>query len=132
MLVEEKSPLIGRTIEQAGLRGLDGLFLMEIDRGGHVIAAVPPTERLESQDRLVFVGVVDSVVELQKIRGLRPATDQVFELDGPRRASACRSGCFKHLSGSGAYDSTEPISINVQCCGDCRCSQRRTSEHENR
>jgi len=84
MLVEEKSPLIGRTIEQAGLRGLDGLFLMEIDRGGHVIAAVPPTERLESQDRLVFVGVVDSVVELQKIRGLRPATDQVFELDGPR------------------------------------------------
>jgi len=57
---------------------------MEIDRGGHVIAAVAPTERLEAGDRLVFVGVIDSVVELQKIRGLRPATDQVFKLDDPR------------------------------------------------
>ena len=84
MLVEPGSPLIGRSIEEAGLRGLDGLFLMEIDRGGHVMAAVAPTERLEAGDRLVFVGVVDSVVELQKIRGLRPATDQVFKLDDPR------------------------------------------------
>jgi di/tricarboxylate transporter len=84
MLVEQGSPLVGRSIEEAGLRGLDGLFLMEIDRGGHVIAAVSPTERLETGDRLVFVGVVDSVVELQKIRGLRPATEQVFKLDDPR------------------------------------------------
>jgi di/tricarboxylate transporter len=84
MLVEPGSLLVGRTIEEAGLRGLEGLFLMEIDRGGHVMAAVAPTERLEAGDRLVFVGVVDSVVELQKIRGLRPATDQVFQLDGPR------------------------------------------------
>jgi di/tricarboxylate transporter len=84
MVVDPGSPLSGRTIEQAGLRHLDGLFLMEIDRGGHVIAAVAPTERLEAGDRLVFVGVIDSVVELQKIRGLRPATDQVFKLDDPR------------------------------------------------
>jgi di/tricarboxylate transporter len=84
MVVDAGSPLVGRTIEQAGLRHLDGLFLMEIDRGGHVMAAVAPTERLEAGDRLVFVGVIDSVVELQKIRGLRPATDQVFKLDGPR------------------------------------------------
>ncbi|MDB4556925.1 SLC13 family permease, partial [bacterium] len=84
MVVESRSPLAGRTIEQAGLRGLHGLFLMEIDRAGHVRAAVEPTERLEEGDRLVFVGIVDSVVELQKIRGLRPATEQVFQLDGPR------------------------------------------------
>ena len=84
MVVEPGSPLVGRTIEQAGLRRLDGLFLMEIDREGHVIAAVYPTERLEAGDRLVFVGVIDSVVELQKVRGLRPATDQVFKLDDPR------------------------------------------------
>ena len=84
MLVEAGSPLVGRSIEEAGLRHLDNLFLMEIDRGGHVMAAVEPTERLEAGDRLVFVGVIDSVVELQKIRGLRPATDQVFKLDDPR------------------------------------------------
>lgn len=84
MVVAPGSPLEGRTIEQAGLRHLDGLYLMEIDRAGHVIAAVAPTERLEVGDRLVFVGVIDSVVELQKIRGLRPATDQVFKLVDPR------------------------------------------------
>ena len=84
MLVEPGSPLIGQSIEQAGLRGLHGLFLMEIDRDGHVMAAVAPTERLEEGDRLVFVGIVDSVLELQKIRGLRPATDQVFKLNDPR------------------------------------------------
>jgi di/tricarboxylate transporter len=84
MLVEAGSPLVGRTIEAAGLRHLDGLFLMEIDRGGHVLAAVAPTERLEAADRLVFVGIIDSVVELQKIRGLRPANDQLFQLDSPR------------------------------------------------
>jgi di/tricarboxylate transporter len=33
---------------------------------------------------LVFVGVVDSVIDLQKIRGLVPATDQVFKLSAPR------------------------------------------------
>lgn len=84
MVVEPGSSLVGRTIEAAGLRHLDGLFLMEIDRGDHVIAAVSPSERLEAGDRLVFVGVIDSVVELQKVRGLRPATDQVFKLDDAR------------------------------------------------
>jgi di/tricarboxylate transporter len=84
MVVEPGSGLVGKTIEAAGLRHLDGLFLMEIDRGDHVIAAVSPAERLEAGDRLVFVGVIDSVVELQKVRGLRPATDQVFKLDDPR------------------------------------------------
>jgi di/tricarboxylate transporter len=39
---------------------------------------------LRANDRLVFVGIVDSVVDLQKIRGLVPATDQVFKLDSPR------------------------------------------------
>jgi len=84
MVVEPGTGLVGKTIEAAGLRHLDGLFLMEIDRGDHVIAAVSPAERLEAGDRLVFVGVIDSVVELQKVRGLRPATDQVFKLDDPR------------------------------------------------
>ncbi len=84
MLVEENSPLAGQTIEGAGLRHLPGMYLMEIERAGRLIPAVEPQERLESNDRLVFVGVVDSVVDLQKIRGLKPATNQVFKLDAPR------------------------------------------------
>ncbi|MEE8555167.1 MAG: SLC13 family permease [bacterium] len=84
MLVEPGSPLVGQTIEEAGLRHLHGTYLMEIDRDGEVLAAVGPEERLAANDRLVFVGVVDSLVDLQKIHGLTLATDQVFKLDAPR------------------------------------------------
>ncbi len=84
MLVEPGSPLVGKSIEQAGLRHLPGLYLAEIDREGVVLPAVPPEEKLLADDRLVFVGIVDSVVDLQKIRGLMPATDQVFKLESAR------------------------------------------------
>ncbi len=84
MVVEPNSPLIGKTIEEAGLRHLQAMFLIEIDRNGRILPAVAPNERLQSSDRLVFVGVVDSVVDLQKLPGLTPATDQVFKLDGHR------------------------------------------------
>lgn len=84
MIVEQSSPLIGRTIEDAGLRHLPGLYLMEIQRQGEVLAAVGPQQQLQAEDRLVFVGIVESVKDLQKIRGLKPATNQVFKLEAPR------------------------------------------------
>lgn len=84
MMVEEGSALVGKTIEQAGLRQLPGLFLIEIERAGEVLPAVAPQTTLLANDRLVFAGMVDAVVDLQKIRGLRPATSQVFKLDSPR------------------------------------------------
>ena len=85
MEVRADAPIIGRTIEEAGLRHLPGLFLSEIERDGHVIAAVAPDERLQAGDRLGFVGVLDSVVDLRKIRGLVPATDQIEKITGDRR-----------------------------------------------
>jgi di/tricarboxylate transporter len=84
MLVQPASPLAGKSIEAAGLRHLPGLFLAEIEREGVVIPAVSPQEILHGGDRLLFVGNVESVVELQKIRGLAPATDEVFKLSAPR------------------------------------------------
>jgi len=84
MLVEPGSPLVGKTIEEAGLRHLPGMYLMEIDREGHLLPAVAPSERLMANDRLVFVGIVESVVDLQRIPGLKPATNQIFKLDSPR------------------------------------------------
>jgi di/tricarboxylate transporter len=84
MLVDPDGPLVGRTIGEAQLRHLPGLFLVEIERQGGVLPAVGPTERLRGDDRLVFAGVVESVVDLQKVRGLKPATEQVYRLDSPR------------------------------------------------
>lgn len=84
MLVEAGSPLDGKTIEDAGLRQLPGMYLVEVDRGGHILPAVSPKTTLRGGDRLLFAGVVESVLDLQKIRGLKPATDQVFKLHAPR------------------------------------------------
>lgn len=84
MEVSPTSPLVGKTIEKAGLRHLPGMYLMEIDRGGHVLPAVSSETLLQANDHLVFVGVVESVVDLQKIPGIKPSTDQLFKLDGPR------------------------------------------------
>lgn len=85
MMVEAGSPLQGSSIEKAGLRSLPGLFLAEIERDGAILPAVEPHERLEANDRLIFVGAIESVVDLHRIRGLVPATDQVMKLEGDRK-----------------------------------------------
>ncbi len=84
MMVEPDGALVGKSIEQAGLRQLPNTFLAEIERGGEILAAVAPDVVLRADDRLVFVGVVGAVVDLQKTRGLKPATNQIFKLDSPR------------------------------------------------
>lgn len=84
MLVEPDSPIDGLTIEEAGLRHLPGMYLARLEREDESYAAVGPDQRLRGADRLVFVGVVDSVVDLRRVRGLHPATDQVFKLNGHR------------------------------------------------
>jgi di/tricarboxylate transporter len=76
--------LAGKTVEQAGLRHLPGLYLAEIVRQAQLLPAVSPREVLREGDQLVFVGVIDSIVDLHRLRGLQPATDQVFKLDTPR------------------------------------------------
>lgn len=83
MLVQPGGPLVNVTIREAGLRSLPGLYLAEIERDGQILAAVGPNERLQANDRLVFVGIIESVVDLRKTRGLIPATDQVFKLNTP-------------------------------------------------
>ncbi len=84
MIVEPGSNVVGKTLAEAGVRNFAGMYVAEIYRGGHVIPAVRSDETLDANDRLVFVGGADAVVDLQRIKGLKPATDQLFRLDGPR------------------------------------------------
>ncbi|MDQ2695523.1 MAG: SLC13 family permease [Pseudomonadota bacterium] len=81
MMVEENGPLVDKTVESAGLRHLHGLFLVEIEREGRLIPAVGGQERLRAGDRLVFAGVTESVVELQRIKGLKPSAEPLFDLE---------------------------------------------------
>ena len=75
MCVRPNCSLIGKTIEAAGLRRLPGLFLIEVLRDGRVIAPVEPDEVLVEGDRLTFAGVVSTIVDLERIPGLVPATE---------------------------------------------------------
>ncbi len=84
VMVAPGGPMVGKTIEKAGLRHLPGLFLAEIQRGGRILPAVGPEEVLEANDGLVFVGILDSVTDLHRMPGILPATKEVFKLQAPR------------------------------------------------
>jgi hypothetical protein len=62
--------LVGRSIEDAGLRGQPDAFLVAIDRGTETLHAVAPTEVLQANDILWFAGTADGVILLRKIPGV--------------------------------------------------------------
>ncbi len=79
MQVLPECPMINRTVEDAGLRNLHGLFLIEIDRDGDIITPVTPRDFIRAGDRLVFTGLVSTIVDLEKVPGLIPAADRTYE-----------------------------------------------------
>ncbi|WP_332696050.1 SLC13 family permease [Halalkalibacter lacteus] len=87
-LVEPNSPLIGKTIEKAGLRNLQGLYLIELIRNGDRTAPVPSFIKLKENDRLIFTGLLSTIVELQNIKGLRVETGTNLKLESLQNGSA--------------------------------------------
>lgn len=65
------SPLIDRSIEANRLRNLDGLFLVEIVRGGRLISPVSPEEILHADDVLIFTGEVEKMQVIDRFPGLQ-------------------------------------------------------------
>jgi len=78
------APVAGSTVEEANLRGLEGLYLSEIQRGKDIISPVEPSTRILEGDRLFFIGDVASVVSLQRMRGLAAAREQTSKLGSER------------------------------------------------
>jgi di/tricarboxylate transporter len=70
MVVASGGPLTNRSVEDAGLRHLKGVYLVEVRRGEERFAAVGPTFVLRDADTLTFVGRAADVVDLQRLRGL--------------------------------------------------------------
>ncbi len=85
--VASDGPLVGKTVAEAGLRGLRKIYLTEIERRGAIISAVPTEERLQGGDRLVFAGETGAIVDLLRINGLVPsdANDPVIARPFPER-----------------------------------------------
>ncbi len=87
MSVVPRGPLDGVSVEAGGLRNLQGVFLVEVERNGEVIAPVAPEEMLLGGDILSFVGRVNTIVDLQRQRGLVSAEQrQMSRLDGKGHA----------------------------------------------
>ena len=84
MLVSAESPLIGQTVDEGGLRHLDGVFLVELERRGRRLTPVTPSELLEAGDRLIFAGNISRVLDLQRIPGLVSAEERHFPDGGDR------------------------------------------------
>jgi len=68
--VASDSDLIGKSVEQNGLRHLESLFLVEILRDRRLISPVTPQEVIQTHDRLLFSGDVKKVTTLTQFDGL--------------------------------------------------------------
>ncbi len=78
MTVRPGSAVAGKTIAEAHLRNLEGVFLVEAERDGQAITPVGPDHRLEGGDRLTFAGNLDRLIDLQRIPGLVSAEERHF------------------------------------------------------
>jgi di/tricarboxylate transporter len=85
MQIEPGCRLAGQRVEEAGLRRLPGLFLIEVARGDQFFTPVGPDLLLQAGDVLTFTGVVATIVDLERIAGLVPVTDQSFQTKAAER-----------------------------------------------
>ena len=72
MRVEPGGDVAGRTVHDAGLRSLHGVFLAGVERAGGLVTARPETV-LGPGDVCYFAGDVDDVVDLLETPGLQSA-----------------------------------------------------------
>jgi di/tricarboxylate transporter len=84
MVVEPGGAIDGKAVEDVGLRNLQGVFLVEVQRHNELIAPVGPDMVLIGGDRLTFVGKADLVVDLHHMKGLVSTEEQhMLVFDAP-------------------------------------------------
>lgn len=88
MALQGGSPLVGKSVEEGGLRQLEGVFLVRIERGERAISPVGPREVLLEGDRLIFAGAVETIQDLKRLKGLVPVNR--VEQAGPEGRASVR------------------------------------------
>jgi len=79
--LEIESPLVGKSIADAGLRNLDGVYLAQIYRKGKLLNAVSPELELQGNDRLYFAGDTLKLIDiLKQFPGIVWAKNEKFEI----------------------------------------------------
>ena len=64
VIVRKASDIVGKSVGEAGLRNLKGLFLAEIIRESEVIRPVSPATYIREGDILLFAGDTQTIVEM--------------------------------------------------------------------
>ncbi len=81
MTVKKEFPHVNKSVQEAGLRELKGLYLVEIIRENERISPVKSTTIIKAGDRLIFTGLISTIADLQHMRGLQLETGSHLELD---------------------------------------------------
>lgn len=89
VMVASDGPLVGKTVLEAGLRQLDRVYLVEIEREGAIVTAVSSEERLRGGDRLVFAGDTQAISDLLRIHGIVPSATLDEAVLSSRRSERC-------------------------------------------
>ena len=71
MEVTSNCELIGKTVKEANLRNLKGVFLVGLSRDDNIISPISPEEIIVPDDKLIFTGKIDIIDDLKKIKGLK-------------------------------------------------------------
>ncbi len=80
-LVAPNAAIAGKTIEEAGLRSLKGVFLTEIVRSNNRITPVKPNQVIQRGDVLLFAGETETIIDLfNNGKGLEPSKKTKFEI----------------------------------------------------
>ena len=98
LVVTDVPGIAGRSVAECGLRNLQGVYLVEVERDGHRISSVRPDEILAVGDRLTFAGNVARIVDLQQMRGLASAEERHF----PAAGSAADRRLYEAVVASGS------------------------------
>lgn len=81
VVVKEDFAFINKTIKDAGLRNLNGIYLVSIFREQETITPVKRSTKIKEGDRLIFAGVISSIVELQHMKGLQLETHSGLDIE---------------------------------------------------
>lgn len=81
VLVTQAFPYHKRSIQQAGLRQLKGLYMIKVIRGNEQISPVTSATIIQKGDRLIFTGLISTIAELQRFKGLKLETGTNITLD---------------------------------------------------
>ena len=75
-----EADIAGKSVADSGLKRLDDLYLVEIQRDNYLISPVRPEVRIRPGDQLVFSGSIEHIGGLQAFRGLKILGEHASDL----------------------------------------------------